>query len=362
MRYLFFTNTPAHVHLYKHVVVSLQNEGHEVSIMARDYSCTVDLLDWYDLPYTVYGSCGTTRGSLLRQLPGHYLRIFQKVRAFKPDLIFGMGAYAAHAGVLTRTPTMLLLDSEPTRLDHAVSTPFAQTVLTPAVFRKDLGPDHYVFNGFKECAYLHPDVYEPSSDIRDRLDLTADEQYVLVRFNAFGSHHDIGHGGFSPDERRELIRRLGENAMVFVSDEQGDFDLSTLPARPFDVHPALLHDALAEASLLIADTQTMVTEAALLGTPAIRSNSYVGPDDMGNFVELEANGLVYNQRAFDEVMETAVVVLQQSDEAGEWKRKRDQYVSELSDFSEVLTSLAVEAGDVTAVERLHPWSAYDDDS
>lgn len=362
MRYLFFTNTPAHVHLYKYVVASLRERDHEVSIMARDYSCTVDLLDWHDLPYTIYGPCGMTRQSLLRRLPGHYLRILQNVRTFKPDLIFGMGAYAAHAGLLTRTPTVLLLDSEPTGLDHTLSTPFARTVLTPSVFRKDLGPDHYTFDGFKECAYLHPNVYDPLANVRDHLDLAADERYALIRFNAFGSHHDVGQGGFSSDERNKLIRRLADHVTVFVSDERGDLNLDHLPARSFDIHPALLHDTLAEASLLIADTQTMVTEAALLGTPAIRSNSFVGPDDMGNFVELEENGLVYNHQTFDDVLTTAENILKRSDTTHEWKRKCDRYVRELANLSEIITSLALEAGDVTAVKDLHQRSVNNDDN
>ena len=39
--------------------------------------------------------------------------------------------------------------------------------------------------------------------------------------------------------------------------------------------------------MVVADTQTIVTEAAVLGTPAIRYNSFAGENDMGNFVELE---------------------------------------------------------------------------
>ncbi|MFC6963391.1 DUF354 domain-containing protein [Halocatena marina] len=359
MRFLFFTNTPAHVHLYKHAVATLRDEGHEVSILARDYGCTIDLLDWYGLSYTVYGPCGTTRWSLLRRLPEHYARIARHALSFDPDLIFGMGAYAAHAGALTRTPVVLVLDSEPTGLDHTISMPFARTIVTPMAFRKDLGSNHYVFNGFKECAYLHPNVYEPSVNVRKHLDLTPDERYVLVRLNAFGSHHDVGHGGFSADERRKLITQLAEHATVFVSDEGGDFPFDSLPARPFDIHPALLHDTLADASLLVADTQTMVTEAALLGTPAIRSNSFVGPEDMGNFLELEENNLVYNLRTFEEVLETAETVLSQPGVEREWKRKRDRYVSELVNPTKTITTLAVEAGDASAVENLHRRSMHE---
>jgi hypothetical protein len=298
------TNTPAHVHLYKHVVNRLQERGHDVRVLVRDYGCTRALAEAYDLPYRVYGECGTSKRSLFLNLPKHYVHIWRHGLEFDPDLIFGMGAYAAHTGAVTRTPVVLFLDSEPTTLDHAISSPFAEAILTPATFRGDLGENHYEMPGFKESAYLHPDVFEPNPAIRDTLG-AGDDRYAILRLNAFGSHHDVDEGGFSRAERRELIETLAEHLTVFVSDEGGDANLADLPAREFDLHPARLHDALDEASLLIADTQTMVTEAALLGTPAIRSNSWVGDSDMGNFLELEARGLVHNIASFDAVLETA---------------------------------------------------------
>lgn len=354
MRCLFFTNTPAHVHLYKHVVRTLREEGHTVSVMARDYSCTTALLEWHDIDHTVYGPCGTTRWSLLGRLPQHYIHIVRHSRVFDPDVIFGMGAYAAHAGALTRAPTVLLLDSEPTGLDHAISTPFARTIVTPNAFQKDLGENHYVFSGFKESAYLHPAVYESSPNVRERLGLAPEERYVLLRFNAFGSHHDVGHGGFSPDQRRQLIDRLATHATVFVSDEGDDLSLTSLPARPFDAHPGLLHDALADASLLVADTQTMVTEAALLGTPAIRSNSFVGENDMGNFLELEENDLVYNHQSFDAVIDTAEQLLSKPNTEREFEQKRDLYVENTVNLSSVICALARTTGRADAVKHLRP--------
>jgi predicted glycosyltransferase len=342
MRYLFFTNTPAHVHLYRHVVEALRERGHDALVLARDYGCTCALLDWYDLPYEVYGACDTTKGSLFRRLPGHYLRIVRKARRFDPDLIFGMGGYAAHAGALTRTPTVLVLDSEPTSLDHAVSRPFADAILTPAAFRKDLGRKHYTFPGFKESAYLHPDVFSPREDVRERLGVGPDEPYALVRFNAFGSHHDVGHGGFSEAQRRNLLDGLSEHATVFVSDESGEFDLASTPAEPYDLHPALLHDALAAADLLVADTQTMVTEAALLGTPAIRSNSFVGGSDMGNFIALEEAGLVENLGAFDDVVARATEILADERVRTDWRRRRDAFVAEMTNLTDLLVAVATD--------------------
>lgn len=358
MRYLVLTNTPAHVHLYRNAVDALRADGHTVTVLARDYGCTVELLEWYGLPFEVYGACGTTRGSLLRNLPSQLVTIARSARAFRPDVVFGMGTYAAVAGTAARAPVVLLLDSEPTSVDHALSVPVATAVLTPATFRKSLGGDHFVFDGFKESAYLHPDEFEPDPGVREQLGLAPDERFVLVRLNAFGSHHDVGEGGFGPADRPRLIERLARHATVLVSDERGDLDLSGLPARLYDAHPGRLHDALAEASLLVADTQTMVTEAALLGTPAVRSNSFVGEHDMGNFLDLEAAGLVVNCSDVDAVLETVDRLLERDDERlqREWRTRRDAYHREFVNLTDVITSVAAAPHDAARIPELRRWS------
>ena len=352
MKYLFFTNTPAHVHLYKHAVQTLQDRGHEVLVLAREYTCTVDLLEWYDLPYAVYGYCGTSKRSLLSHLPAHYARAIRRASRFDPDLIFGMGSYAAHTGAVVRTPTVLLIDSEPASFDHAISTPFARAVLTPNTFQKDLGENHYVFAGLKECAYLHPEIYDPNPAIRDRLDVDPDEPYAILRLNAFGSQHDVGKDGITHAQCRHLIERLSDDATILVSDEGKDVDLEGLPARSFDIHPALIHDALAEARLLIADTQTMVTEAALLGTPAIRSNSFVGDSDMGNFVELENQGLIHNVARFSEVVDLSTTLLRDERVDEEWTRRRNEFLSDTANLTELLVDVATARGHVADLESI----------
>lgn len=356
MKYLLFTNTPAHVHLYKHLTRKLETHGHTVQILARDYGCTTELLDWYDLPYSVYGYCDTTKSSLFTRLPQHYARILSRAHSFNPDLIFGIGSYAAHAGALTRTPTILVLDSEPTWIDHRLAKPFARAILTPVSFRKHLGSNHYVFDGFKECAYLHPTVFSPRSDVRSLLNLGDNEPFVLTRFNAFGSHHDVGKEGFSLPKRRQLVQRLAENATVFVSDEGGHLDLSSLPARRFDLHPARLHDALAEAKLLVADSQTMVTEAALLGTPAIRSNEFVGENDMGNFVDLAAANLIDNLRDFEAVVSRATEILETPDVEARWERRRDAFIEEKVNLTELLFDIATGEHSLDKIDGLETQS------
>ncbi|ELY55762.1 hypothetical protein C493_10867 [Natronolimnohabitans innermongolicus JCM 12255] len=329
--------------MYKHVVHRLEEDGHDVLVLARDDEVTEALLADADLPYEIYGKRSESLHSLAWELPSHVSTIVRRARQFDPDVVFGKGPYAAVAGTVTRTPTIAVLDSE-TSMDHVVARPFVRAILTPTAFRKDLGDKHYQFAGVTETAYLHPDVFEPDPSIRDDLGVGPNESYALVRFNAFNGHHDVGKKGFSLEQRRTLLSELADHGTVFVSDESGELDFDDLPARPFDLHPAKMHDALAEADLLVADTQTMVTEAALLGTPAIRSNSFVGEEDMGNFIELEDHGLVTNLSSFEEVLGQSQALLADENAVDRWERRRDAYIADADNVTELLFDVAVAYG------------------
>ncbi|GAB7020520.1 DUF354 domain-containing protein [Halostagnicola bangensis] len=340
MNCLFFTNTPAHVHLYKHTIERLEELGHDVLVFARSDECTEALLSAHDLPYRIYGGRGDAKHSLLWELPIQLGRIVRRARNFDPDVIFGIGPYAAYTGIVTGSPAIAVLDSEPS-LDHVVARPFVRAFLTPEAFQKELGENHYRFKGFKESAYLHPEIFEADPDIRDALNVDPDESFAIVRLNSFNGHHDVGQKGFSTEQRRRLLETLADETTVFVSDEGSKLDLERLDVRPFDLHPAKLHDALSEADLLVADTQTMVTEAALLGTPAIRSNSFVGESDMGNFLELEEEGLIYNLSSFEAVLERSQTLLADESTPRRWERRRDEYVSDMVNLTDLLCTVAL---------------------
>lgn len=353
MKYLFFCNTPAHVHLYRHAIDRLQDRGHDVLVLGRDYTVTEDLLEYYDLPYEIYGKVDTKKFSLVRELPKHYVRFLARTRTYDPDVIFGIGSFAAHASIVTDAKTFVVADSEPASLDQTLFKPFVDGIFSPYTFRKSLGSKHYKFRGFKETAYLHPDVFERTTEIRDDLGLGPDEDFVLLRFNAWGSSHDVGKSGFTAAQRDQLIDRLSDHATVFVSDEAVANDADN-GAHALDIHPAKILDVLDEASLLVADTQTMTTEAGLLGTPAIRSNVFVGEDDMGNFIELEERGLVYNLEDFDEVVTQAEAVLTDDTIHETHEARRQEYLSELVNLTELIVDVATNPERVRRFDALQP--------
>ncbi|RAW45616.1 hypothetical protein DQW50_07625 [Halorubrum sp. 48-1-W] len=347
MRVGIFTNTPAHVHLYRNAIADLEADGHDVVVFARDDGCALDLLEYFGIDHYVYANVDNAKRNLFFKLPKHLRNIHRILRKEELDLVFGMGVYSAFAGTVSRTPTVLVTDSEPIAIQYVAMSfsPFVQALLTPESFTRELGKKHYTFDGFKETAYLHPDVYTSTGTIREELGIGSDP-FVLIRFNAFNGHHDVGRRGFTSEQKRELIDRISEHATVFVSDETGVLDLDGSAARAYDAHPALIHEALAEAELLIADTQTMITEAALLGTPAIRSNSFVGDGDMGNFKELERAGLVYNFPEFDPVVTTAEELLTRPDTDEVWERKRSEFLSDKCNLTALIVGI-VDRVDVT---------------
>lgn len=339
MRYLIFNNTPAHVHLYKHAIAELQDRGHEVLVLGRDDGCARDLLEYYDLPHEMYGRRGPTKASLAAALPSQFGTILRLARWFDPDVVFGRGAYAAFGGLVTDARTVLLLDSVPWRLGYLLPSLAADTVLTTDAFAEDLGDHHHRFDGLTECAYLHPDVFQRDPSVRGTLGVGPDEPFALVRFNGFGAFHDVGESGFDPGQARDLVHRLSEHATVFVSDEAGRLDLDDLPARSYDLHPARIHDVLAEARLFVADSGTMVTEAALLGTPAIRATYHDTETDMGEFRALEDHGLVRNLPPG--VVAGAAVDLLTDDEASDWwSRQSEAFLREHADLTALVVAVA----------------------
>jgi predicted glycosyltransferase len=78
----------------------------------------------------------------------------------------------------------------------------------------------------------------------------------------------------------------------------------------------------------------MATEAAVLGTPAVRSNSFVGDGDMSNFVRLENE---YNlMRSTADEREAISIVkewLETPELQSEWNDRRQRLIEETIDVT-----------------------------
>lgn len=346
MRAAVFVNTPAQVHFYKNIIASLERNGNDVFVLARNYGTTVELLNELGLLFFVYSRPPQSKLGKIALLPKDVVTAFRFLKDKRIDVISGFGAYSTSTARLLGATDITFQDSEGT-ISAAWWAIIKYTQLltdvfvTPSSFTQELGAKHLRVESYKELAYLHPRYYRPDESVLDLLGVAKLKNYAVLRFNAFDATHDLGVTGMSNADKVILVKELEQYGDVFVSSESG------VPEQIRDhvlrVPNERIHDVLYYATLLITDTQTMATEAALLGTPTIRSNAFVGKKDMGNFTELEREyGLLFNVRTTSEVKAKAIELLQDSQVKEKWQARRARMLKTKVDLTALMCQLIEE--------------------
>jgi hypothetical protein len=326
---------PAHVHAYKNLIWALQANGHTVKIAARDKDVTVDLLKNYGFQYELISTRKPGMLPLAMEMLRRHAGLLRLMMRFKPDLtVSGADPSVVHNSRLLGIPSIIFIDNEPiTKFPPSILVnPFATVILTLTSVRHDFGAKAVRINGYKELAYLHPNHFAPDSSVLEDLGVGIEERIVVMRFVGWQAGHDLGRRGFDMQARLRFVETLGESARVFITSESPlPEELARYGVR---VPPEKIHDLLYYATLLVGDSQTMTTEAAVLGTPAVRCNSFVGPHDMGNFIELERKyELIYSFRDSDQALQKALQLLNQPDVKQQWARKRERLLADKIDVT-----------------------------
>jgi hypothetical protein len=203
---------------------------------------------------------------------------------------------------------------------------------------EDYGKRHIRYQGYHEMAYLHPNYFRPAPSILNLLGLRQGEHYFLVRLVSLTAHHDIGAKGISTAQATFLVNHLSKHGKVFISaertiDESMNSYLLPVPAdRIFDV--------MAFADMVIGDSQTMIAEAAVLGTPALRCNSFVGR--LSYLEELEHKyGLTAGIRPenFEKLIDKMNEWLSMPNLKENWQNKRQIMLRECVDLTDWIIRL-----------------------
>lgn len=346
MRVMIAVQHPAHVHFYRYAIDELEAAGHTVRVVARAKDIATDLLSAYDIPYEELSRAGDSLAALALGQLRYEARLLARARSFQPDVLTAVGGLSvAHVGWLLGIPSVAFIDNEGVASTRA-TTPFADAVCTPRGLRTDYGGGHRRYDGYHELAYLHPDRFQPEPDRLRAFGVDPDERYFVCRFVGWGAHHDVGQSGLSRAGMTRLVDVLADRGSVYITTEgplPDRFERHRLP-----VPPELMHDLLAGAALYAGDSQTMATEAAVLGTPAVRSNSFAGGTDMSNFVDLETRyGLLYS-RGDERAAVGLVERLADDPETGAtWAERRDRL---LADTVDVTTYVVATLCDVAGVD------------
>jgi hypothetical protein len=259
---------PAHVHVFRHLRDELLGRGHEVIITARDKDLTLDLLQRYGIDAEVISVQRTGSIGLAGELIGRTRRLLGVARRVRPDVMTGiMGPSIAPVGRLLRTPAIVLYDTEFATRTNRWVYPMATAVVTPDCYQGRVRGTHITYPGYHETAYLHPDRFTPDPAIRTDLGLDPGEPYSLVRFVSWQASHDTGEVALTAEQKRRLVAELSARGTVFVSSEAplpDDLAPLSLPTPP-----ERIHHVIAAAALVVGESATMASEAAVLGTPAV---------------------------------------------------------------------------------------------
>ncbi|MCI5221889.1 MAG: DUF354 domain-containing protein [Candidatus Electrothrix sp. AR4] len=152
-------------------------------------------------------------------------------------------------------------------------------------------------SGNFEMLYLHPNRFKPDPDIFTELGLSRTDRFAIIRLVSLTAHHDIGAKGVTRDLISKVINLSKDhNIKIFITSEKPLE--SSLEQYRLQIPPHRVHHALYHATYFLGDSQTMTTEAALVGTPAFRINSFVGK--INSMEEMEKRQFAFGFKPDDE--------------------------------------------------------------
>ena len=279
---------PAHVHYFKNTINALTKDGHSLLITAREKDVTHQLLNNYNIPFVSRGKGGNgLAGKFFYLLKANY-QLYKLAKDFNPNLFLSFASpYAGQVASILKIPHIAFTDTEHAKLGILAFLPFCNFVITPKVYKNNLGSKHLRFDGYMEQSYLHDNYFNPKKKKLENLNLQRNQDYVIIRLVSWNASHDIGQKGFSEDHLIELVHSIENFAKVFISSE-GSIP-GVLEKNKLIIDPSDMHDILYYATLFIGEGATMASECAIIGTPSIYINSLTA----GTLEDQEKLGLMY---------------------------------------------------------------------
>lgn len=291
MKILFYLGHPAHFHLFKNTIKILKENNHTVFLTIRKKDVLEELLNptgweyWNFMPKGRKDNKVSIAFGLIRRTFKMLFFCFKN----KPDIMLGYSTEITHVGKLLHIPSVIVNEDDYTALPifSKLGHPFVSYILAPESVAT--GPANgewekktFHYRGYHELAYLTPDRFNPDMNrISDVIDTT--KRFFIIRFAKLTAHHDDGITGITNKLTKKIISLLEPYGNIYITSER-ELESEFLPYR-ININPNDIHHALFFADMFIGDSQTMAIEAAVLGTPSLRFNDFVG--ELGCIEELE---------------------------------------------------------------------------
>ena len=340
MKILFDLGHPAHFHLFKNVIRSLNKKSHQTFILIKKKDVLEELLKKSGFEYQNILPNGR-KDFMIGIAIAQFKKVFSMLKFClnnKPEILIGTSIAISHVGKLLGIPSINVNEDDASVVPWyaKLAYPWATNILAPEVCSVGKWIDKKIeYSSYHELAYLHPNHFTPNKSIVDKY-FHETEKYFLVRFAKLTAHHDYGITGINNDIAYQIISLLLPYGKVYITSERtlnSDFEKYRI-----DINPIEMHHILAFAEIFIGDSQTMAAEAAVLGVPFIRFNDFVGRisylDELENKYQL---GYGIKTDKVDLLYKKVEELLQMPNKRKVFQKRRKKMLSEKIDYASFLT-------------------------
>jgi len=332
MNILIDIGHPAHIHNIKNLYFALI-ENYNIIVTCKSIPIVKKLLKSYQIPYIEIGEKGKNiREKIIKQFS--FNRKIKNI-AKERDIDLSIGSSLPVFAFRGTKAKSILLDEDDQKVQPFVAkfiSPYADYILSPDALSYENLKNAIYYPGNHELAYLHPNVFSPDPNILAKYGLNEDDKYFILRFNAFKAHHDIHQYGLNKEQKHILINTLSKYGKVFITTEaelEPEFEEFKMPISPEEMHSFLYY-----SQMLISDSQTMSVEAAVLGVPSFRCNTFANRLSVLEELELRY-GLTfgYHPSQFYWMLYRINEFLETTDFKDEWQKRRMRLLQDKIDVT-----------------------------
>lgn len=333
MNILIDIGHPGQVHLFRYVIKQLQKKNHKVIVTVKDISSAKRLLEAFDIEYL---SLGKKFDSVflkgLSQIRYNF-NLYRIAVQEKIDVAVGSSITIAHVSVVHKMKALVLDDddAEVVKLFSLFAHPFADCILSPsALAHQRTGRKDHSYAGTHELFYLHPTYFTPDPSVLPEVGLKPDEPFFLVRFVSGKAYHDKGEKWMTNSQKMRIVKLLETDGKVLITTEreiEPEFQKWQLKISPERIHHLMYY-----ATIFVGDSQTMTSEAAILGTPALKCNSFAHKLSIPNMLEEKYNLCYsYHPSEFEKMYSKISDLLHNSNLKVEWNKKKERFLGDSID-------------------------------
>jgi len=344
MRYLFFFVHPSKFHVFRQTINTLLKNGHHVDVIITSKDVLEELIKDEGWNYTNI----FPEGRKMKGVPAYIssginffrtiFRLYWLTKDKQYDL-FVTDDLLVYIGKLKKVPTIVFNDDD---LDvvkqYSLVLSKADRILAPDITRlARFEKKKIAFPGYKELAYLHPNVFKPDIDVVKKFNPDL-KPYFILRLVSLRAYHDVGMKGLSDKNVLRLISILEKYGQVYITAERPL--TNNFKKHRLNIQPSKIAHAIYYAEAFIGDSQTMTSEAAVLGTPAFRCNDFVGRISVMEEKE-KVYGLTHNYlpSKFDEMLVKIEELLNTKDFKLIYKNRREKMLDDKIDLSAFMYEL-----------------------